>query len=306
MKDQQLFVVISTCVLLAFASLVGCAGDNGAPSAARSSQNAELPLSQERENPQTAIGGRGLIELWAGGKPAFGEYVTRRRMQSDTASQKPASFTVQTGRELAANPLLDFTFLSLEDYYDIESAQNIREGLYSGGADSAMALLVRIPPISEAGVDTSRARVKELLALGVDGVVFPHVQSAEEARMAVSFFEGVNVWSPANPDGDIVVMLLLENPEVFAELEEIANIPGYSSLVCGIGSLTSAMGGDREAAEKLNLELLAQSQRAGLVDLITADSESIVRRVNQGFLGLLAVGPTPDEAIRLGRAAAGR
>jgi 2-keto-3-deoxy-L-rhamnonate aldolase RhmA len=140
----------------------------------------------------------------------------------------------------------------------------------------------------------------------VDGVVFPHVQSAEEARIAVSFFEGVNVWSPANPDGDIVVMLLLESPDVFAELEEIANIPGYSSLVCGIGSLTSALGGDSEAAEKLSLELLAHSQRTGMADIITADTESVVHRVNQGFLGLLVYGPTANEAIRLGRAAAGR
>ena len=160
--------------------------------------------------------------------------------------------------------------------------------------------------MSEAGVETSRARVNELLAMGADGVVFPHVRSAEEARMAVSFFEGVNVWSPDNPDGDIVVMLMLETPDVFAELEEIANIPNYSALACGIGSLTSALGGDREAAEKMNLEVLAHSQRVGMADMITADTESVARRVNQGFLGLLVYGPTANEVIRQGRAAAGR
>jgi 2-keto-3-deoxy-L-rhamnonate aldolase RhmA len=142
--------------------------------------------------------------------------------------------------------------------------------------------------------------------MGADGVVFPHVRSAEEARTAISFFEGVNVWSPANPEGDIVVMLMLETPEVFAQLEEIANIPGYSALACGIGSLTSALGGDRETAEKLNLEVLAHSQRVGMADIITANTESVALRVNQGFLGLLVYGPTADEIIRLGRAAAGR
>ena len=210
-----------------------------------------------------------LVDLWATQQAAFGYYVTGM------------PFTVETGRDIA-------------------------QGLRSVGEDSAMDLLVRIPAMSEAGVETSRARVNELLALGVDGLVFPHVQSAEEARIAVSFFEGVNVWSPDNPDGDFVVMLLLESPNVFAELEEIANIPGYSSLVCGIGSLTGALGGDSEAAEKLSLELLAQSQRAGMADIITADTESVVQRVNQGFLGLLVYGPTADEVIRLGRTAAGR
>lgn len=236
----------------------------------------------------------GLVELWEAGQTAFGQYVTG------------VPYTVETGRDLAANPLLDYAFLNLEQDYNINSALDLAQGLRSGTEGTAMDLLVRIPPMSEDGVETSKSRVKELLAMGVDGVVFPHVRSAEEARMAVSFFEGVNVWSPANPEGDIVVMLMLETPDVFAELEEIANIPNYSALACGIGSLTNALGGDREAAEKMNLEVLIHSQRVGMADMITANTESVARRVDEGFLGLLVYGPTANEVIRLGRAAAGR
>ena len=236
----------------------------------------------------------GLVELWKAGQTAFGQYVTG------------VPYTVETGRDLAANPLLDYAFLNLEQDYNINSALDLAQGLRSGAEGTAMDLLVRIPPMSEAGVEASRARVKEILAMGADGVVFPHVRSAEEARMAVSFFEGVNVWSPANPEGEIVVMLMLETPDVFAELEEIANIPNYSALACGIGSLTSALGGDREAAEKMNLEVLAHSQRVGMADMITASTESVAGRVNEGFLGLLVYGPSANEVIRLGRAAAGR
>lgn len=237
----------------------------------------------------------GLLELWAAGQTAFGQYVTG------------VPYTVETGRDLAANPLLDYAFLNLEQDYKLNSALDLAQGLRSGaGNGAAMDLLVRIPPMSEAGVETSRQRVEELLAMGADGVVFPHVRSAEEARTAVSFFEGVNVWSPANPDGDIIVMLMLETPDVFAELEEIANIPNYSALACGIGSLTSALGGDREAAEQMNLEVLAHSERVGMADMITANTESVARRVDQGFLGLLVYGPTANEVIRLGRSAAGR
>ncbi len=236
----------------------------------------------------------GLIELWEAGQTAFGQYVTG------------VPYTVETGRDLAANPLLDYAFLNLEQEYNINSALDLAEGLRSGSEGIAMDLLVRIPPMSEAGVETSRERVNELLAMGADGVVFPHVRSAEEARTAVSFFEDVNVWSPANPNGDVIVMLMLETPEVFAELEEIADIPNYSALACGIGSLTGALGGDREAAEEMNLEVLAHSQRAGMADMITANTESVARRVEQGFLGLLVYGPSANEVIRLGRAAAGR
>jgi 2-keto-3-deoxy-L-rhamnonate aldolase RhmA len=279
MKNRFCFRAALISALFVFATLVG--SSHLVPSAAAATGH-------------ETVNDRGLVGLWASGQVGFGYYVTRM------------PFTVETGHELAANPLLDFAFVDLERDYAFEKARDVAEGLRSGGEDTAMTILVRIPPMSEAGVETSRARAEELVALGVDGVVFPHVESADEVRTAISFFEGVNVWSPTNPDGDFIVMFLLETPEVFAELEEIANIPGYSSLVCGIGSLTSALGGDREAAEKLNLELLAQSKRAGLADLITADAESVARRVEQGFLGLIVYGPSADEVISLGRAAAGR
>lgn len=273
--DRKLIYATSVLVLLAAGSQITDRSD----------------VHAQTNEPNSPVG---LIELWEGGQTAFGQYVTG------------VPYTVETGRDLAANTLLDYAFLNLEQEYNINSALELAEGLRSGAGGDPMDLLVRIPPMSEAGVETSRARVNELLAMGADGVVFPHVRSAEEARMAISFFDGVNVWSPANPEGDIVVMLMLETPEVFAELEEIANIPNYSALACGIGSLTGALGGDREAAEKLNLELLAESQRVGLADMITANTESVARRVNEGFLGLLVYGPAANEVIRLGRVAAGR
>ena len=273
--DRKLIYAASVLVLLAAGSQITDRSDGHA----------------QTNDPNSPVG---LIELWEGGQTAFGQYVTG------------VPYTVETGRDLAANTLLDYAFLNLEQEYNINSALKLAEGLRSGAEGDPMDLLVRIPPMSEAGVETSRARVEELLAMGANGVVFPHVRSAEEARVAISFFDGVNVWSPANPEGDIVVMLMLETPEVFAELVEIANIPNYSALACGIGSLTGALGGDREAAEKLNLELLAESQRVGLADMITANTESVADRVNEGFLGLLVYGSTANEVIRLGRAAAGR
>lgn len=257
-------------------------------------------------DPAQAVASRpGLIELWKSGQPAFGEYVTPRHKQGEENSQEPPPhYTAQMGRELAANPLLDYVFLNLEQHYDANSVRGALEGLRSGRGAAAKALLVRIPPIHQDGVEISRTRAEEALSLGANGVVLPHIRSAEEARTAVSFFEGHNVWSPANPEGDIVVMLLVEDPDVFTELEEIANIPGYSSLACGIGSLTHALGGDKETAEILNQQVLAHTKRVGMVDLITATEESMALRVRQGFLGLLPIGPNKNSAIQLGRAAA--
>ncbi len=249
--------------------------------------------------------GTGLIDLWNKGQPGFGLYIT----QAGEASGEPnahSTYTEATGRALAENLLLDFAFLSLESHYDFESAKNVAAGLRSGGPNAGQTLLVRIPPISDDGADAARQRVRELVELGANGVVIPHVMSLDEAREAVSFFEGMDVWSPANPEGSLIAMLIVEDPDVFEDLEAIAAIPGYSALVCGIGSLTAALDGDREAAEAINLQVLAASTSAGLVDLITVNEESVEERIEQGFLGLLAYGPTAEKTLQIGRAAAGR
>ena len=74
-------------------------------------------------------------------------------------------------------------------------------------------------------------------------------------------------------------------------------------LACGIGSLTGALKGDRVAAEKSNQELLTETKRVKLVNMITANKDDVAQRVKEGFLGLLVPN---DEVIKAGRAAAGR
>ena len=75
---------------------------------------------------------------------------------------------------------------------------------------------------------------------------------------------------------------------------------------CGIGSLAQALGGDRRGAEAGTQKVLAEAKRARLVDMLTANPQDVAQRVKEGFLALLMQGPTADEAIRIGRAAAGR
>ncbi len=85
--------------------------------------------------------------------------------------------------------------------------------------------------------------------------------------------------------------------------KDIADIGGYSVLACGIGSLTGALKGDRVAAEKLNQQIMVETKRTRLVNMITANDKDVAQRVTEGFLGLLVPN---DEVIKAGRAAAGR
>jgi len=284
-----------TAVLMTVVMVSGCGGSDESGAAADEASSAAAPT-------QSA-----MVRLWAAGTPAFGVYVPSERergARGPDGERLPPLYTVATGVGLAANPLLDYAFLNLEGMYDPQAVMALAEGM----AGSDKTLLVRIPPVSADGVDATRARVAEILGAGAQGIVIPHVRSLEEARTVVSFFTdiGADVWSPQNPDGTILAMLMLEDPEAIAATTEIATIPGYSALACGIGSLTGALDGDREAAEALNQEVLAQATQAGLADMITANADDIAKRIDDGFLGLLMSGPESDATIQLGRSHAGR
>ncbi len=251
-----------------------------------------------------------LIQLWSAGTPAFGVFVPNERPRGEVApdgSRLPPLYTAEGGASLGENPLLDYLFLNLEGNYDTEAVAAIAEGLGRSDRDGGPSLLVRIPPIERDGVETARARVIESLQLGADGIVIPHVRSAEEALLAVSFFTdaGVSVWSPDNPDGQKLAMIMIEDAGALAAAAEIADTPGYSVLACGIGSLSRDLG-SREAGEAGTQEVLQQSERVGLPNMITANAQDVEQRLEEGFLGLLMSGPGADEAIRIGRSASGR
>lgn len=250
-----------------------------------------------------------LVDLWTARTPAFGVYVPSERERGAVGpdgERLPPLYTADGGRALAANPLLDYLFLNLEGSYDPDAVTAMVEGLESAGSD--LTLLVRIPPISRDGEAMARQRVEEILEAGAHGVVLPHVRSAEEATLAVSFFDdiGADVWGPHNPDGTIFAMLMVEDPGAIEELDAIASISGYSALACGIGSLTGALDGDREAAEAANQDVLVTATEAGMADMITANVDDVAQRIEEGFLGLLMSGPGADAAIEAGLAAAGR
>lgn len=251
----------------------------------------------------------GLFDLWKQGKTAFGVFVPNENPQRFERGQPPpkAIYTEAGAKKLAANPSYDYLFLNLEGSYDVESVKAMVRGLQSMSGRRP-ALLVRIPTIERDGVEVTRARVKEILAAGADGITLPHIRSVEEARTALGFFTEAkaNVWSPANPSGTVIAMLMVEDPGAVAVVDQIADLKRFSVLACGIGSLTQAMGGDRAGAEAGNQKVLAASKRVGIPNMLTANSKDVEQRVREGFLGLLGQGTAGDEMIAVGRKAAGR
>jgi 2-keto-3-deoxy-L-rhamnonate aldolase RhmA len=263
------------------------------------------------------------IDLWNQDKVAFGVFVpneasperldgipktTPRQPGAPQAEARPpAVYTKAGGEKLAANPLYDFVFLNLEPRFDPGAIKATAEGLRSGGTPRK-TLIVRIPTPEADGLEAVKVRIKRAFDLGADGVTVPHVRSVDEAKQVLAFFRDakVNIWSPSNPNGDRLAMLMLEDPGAVAQAKEIAALPGYSILACGIGSLAQVMGGNREAAESGTQQVLAETKNAKLVNMLTTSTRDVEQRVKEGFLGLIAQGKDADDAIKAGRAAAGR
>lgn len=249
------------------------------------------------------------IALWSADTPAYGMFVPSERAPGERdvdGNRMPPLYTVEGATVLADNPDLDYLFLNLEGAFDLESVKTLLAGLDASTTGRRPTLLVRVPTIEDAGADSTRSRVKEILALGADGVVIPHVRSVEEATLAISFFQeaGADVWTPANPTGSVIAMLMVEDHNAIAVLDEIAALPGYSMLSCGIGSLTGDMGGDREGAEAACLRTREAASAHGMPSMMTASGTTLADRLEKGYKGILLSGSSADAStvIRAGRA----
>jgi 2-keto-3-deoxy-L-rhamnonate aldolase RhmA len=264
------------------------------------------PAAAKHQNP--------ILDLWQAGKPAFGVFVpnenppARGQGRGEPGAPRPRPvYTKAGGEKLAANPLYDYVFLNLEGQYDAAAIKAIAEGLRSGAAVNRKTLLVRIPAFHE-DADAATARIREAFELGADGVTLPHVQSVDEAQRVLQAFAAakVDVWSPSNPTGEKIAMLMIEDPGALAQVKAFADLKGISVLACGIGSMTQAFGGNREKGEEATQTVLAETQRVRVPNMITANTQDVEKRIREGFLGLLMQGNQADEAIRIGRAASGR
>ena len=241
-----------------------------------------------------------VLDVWKTGKPAFGVYAP-----SEAERGQPPKYTPEGAAKVAANPLYDYVFLNLEGAYDAAAVKAYGQGLKK---TSKKTLIVRIPPIDKDGAEATKARVKEIFDAGADGVTIPHIRDLDEAKLALSFFAAAKAdgWSPSNPNGTKLAMLMLEDPKAIAQRKEIADLKGISILACGIGSLTQALGGDRAGAEQGTQQVLVESKRVKIANMLTANAKDVEQRIKEGFNALLFSGPQADEGIKVGRAAAGR
>lgn len=160
-------------------------------------------------------------------------------------------------------------------------------------AGTAAEPLVRI-------ASNDQVRVKQVLDAGAASVMFPFIQTAEQASRAVSYTryppEGVRGVAAMHrgsrygraPDylrtanQGIAVVIQLETPEAIERLEQIAAVPGVDSLFVGPGDLAAALGhiGDieHEKVQRVIASAASVARAAGKPIGIVGGNPQMVRR----------------------------
>ena len=212
-----------------------------------------------------------VIKALEEGKPAFTTFAS-----TDIETAVSLSQTAYDGVvfEMEHNPL---DFRGLRDA--LQFMLNRRQIVDRGTLAPAVTPLVRIPPN---GVELNSWIAKQVLDIGVYGIVWPHVGSVEEARNAVSasryprpsespianpaglrgdsptaasrywglgqqdYYKKADVW-PLNPQGEVLVIIQVEEQRAIDALPDILKqVPGIGVVLIGEGDLSQEMGVPRQ------------------------------------------------------------
>jgi len=228
-----------------------------------------------------------IVELLESGQVVFGIF--------------SGEHTPEGGRLMAQNADADFVFYSLESGpFDLEAMERYMAALAEASAESPPPTALRIPPIRD-DREAAIERTRQGLAAGATAIVYPHVESVDDAAL-IAEAVGDRLW-PANPDGDVASVFLLEDQIAVERAREITSAPGAGVVIPGPGDLRRAYEGDMEAVENAIQTVLAACLEFDVPCGITAGVEDIETRIEQGFRFFIVTEP---EAIAVGRTAAGR
>ena len=213
----------------------------------------------------------GAIRALEQGKPAF------------TAFSAPE---IGVAQAINAAPYDAVVFEMEHNPYDIQLLRdcmqymlNRKQILKIGSIAPAVAPMVRIPPN---GGEMNQWLAKQVLDIGVYGVIWPHVSTVEEARNAVAacryprppsapnfepagqrgdspknaapywgvtqqeYYALADVW-PLNPKGEILVVIMCEEARAIKNLPKmLEQVPGIGVVLVGEGDLAQDLGLPRQ------------------------------------------------------------
>ncbi len=297
-----------------------------------------------------------IVDLLEQKRPVFGLYAPSNRRFTPPGAPAPSPVPPRTPLELAkeavANRATDYIFDgSMEG--DFEKA--LPEFAVFAKAMSEAGVLAKTPVLrlthplmvkmNEIAPDPAKAveRIGRQLDLGVSGVVFVDVQSADEVKAGLAamrfrskggtraesvgtapafwgmsekeYREKADLW-PLNAKGELVNFTIVESREGLARVREIAAVPGIGVLFPGAGTLRGVFTSTNDKGERVvdtvAWEAAIQSVLAACKEFnvpcgYPARAEDIEMRMKQGFsVFVIGWGENGFKTIEIGRRIGGR
>jgi 4-hydroxy-2-oxoheptanedioate aldolase len=248
------------------------------------------------------------IETLEGGHPVFG--------------LATGNFSLTNAQALATSQL-DFIIIDMEHSpFDVETLRafllgmvDVGRAVEKGSTQMDVTPIVRIPMN---GREQLQFLVKQALDVGAYGVMFPFVNTREEALNAVAsmrypqprgdaqpdprgmrgsspgnarwiwgvrdYNERADVW-PLDPQGELLAVIQIETPEGVDNIEEIASVPGVGAIFIGPSDLSLNYGvpGNHPDMVAAIQRVLEACQANDLPCGLTTGAGSVESRLAQGF-----------------------
>ena len=234
------------------------------------------------------------------------------------------NYSLDTARSLATSGL-DFILIDMEHApFDVERLRlfllgmtNKRAILAKGNLQPDVVPFVRIP--AAGGSAELVAQAKQVLDVGVYGIMFPAIHNREQAVLAVratrypqlsdapdrepmglrgrnpsnavwywgvpDYMAKADVW-PLDPQGELLAIMFIESPEGVANIDEIITVPGLGGIFIGPSDLSTSMGYPSSAApevEEAIQTVLGACLEHDVPCAITTNASNVQQRIEQGF-----------------------
>jgi 4-hydroxy-2-oxoheptanedioate aldolase len=283
----------------------------------------------------------GALAGLAAPRPLEGRRAPRHNRIIDLLSQNkvllgwfaPAR-TAEAAKKAAADAEMDFIFFNMEHVqsYNAAELKSFMLALQEGAPKNpnSHALMARLPVFHD-DPPVARQRTAEILNLGAHAIVFPGMESREEAEQAIAsmrfapagtrpddtggapaywgmttqdYKKKADVY-PLNPDGELASFFIIESEKGIANSREITRVRPTIATP-GPGTLRRVYQGDMEKVENAIQTQLASCKEFNVACGITANAKDIEKRLREGFRVIIIYDRDYPETIKVGRRAAGR
>ena len=227
-----------------------------------------------------------LREMWAAGQPTLGGWLAI-----------PSSISA----EAAARAGFDYVCADNQHgVVDYAASAAMVQGVLLGGSRPVSRV-----PWNEPGI------IGKLLDAGVEGIIVPMVNSAEEAAAVVQacryapvgarsfgpILAGLRNGGYAKAANDTVATIpMVETVQALQHLDDILSVPGVDAIYVGPADLSLSLGlppgnnDDRSEFTEALETIVAGCRRHGVVPGIHASGALAERRLEQGFLMVTVAG----------------